>query len=199
MNDEETRAEIAHYQALIQEYEKLLQKLELQAAKFGSFVPPHVKVEIDDITVKIQDCKKKVLSLTETEKNDAHREQQRTILIVEDDINTLEFIRSSLFNNGFHVLTAYDGLEGLQLATRERPDLVLLDVRIPILDGYEVLLKIKERKIPTRVIILTARNERSDIVKFVKTGACNYITKPFDMEELIIAIRYSLEIDDFIA
>ena len=111
-----------------------------------------------------------------------------TVLIVEDDRNIAELLQMYLEKEGYGVLVANDGGEGLNMFHSEKPDLVLLDVMMPVMDGYEVCRAIRaESKTP--VIMLTAKGETDDKVDGLKAGADDYITKPFQMREVLARIE----------
>ncbi len=115
----------------------------------------------------------------------------RTILIAEDDTSLLRLHKQSLSRAGFRVLTATTGLEALSLARRESPDLLLLDVQMPALSGFEVarLLKFdaKYRSIP--IVMLTALGETADEKMGYETGADRYLVKPIPYVQLLEVIR----------
>ncbi len=113
------------------------------------------------------------------------------VLVVEDDRNLLEVLRYNLAKEGFEVLTASDGAQGLETARSNSPDLIILDVMLPKLDGYEVcrILR-KETNVP--ILMLTARIEETDRVVGLEVGADDYLTKPFSMRELMARIRAML-------
>jgi DNA-binding response OmpR family regulator len=118
------------------------------------------------------------------------------ILIIDDDRELLDLMEFPLKREGYLVITAIDGVDGLRLATEEHPDLILLDVMMPVMDGYAVLEKIKDRRIPTRVVMMSAlRTETTDVVGFTKLGACDYLIKPFDVEALLNTVRRALVAD----
>lgn len=116
---------------------------------------------------------------------------RRKIVVIEDEPDILEVLDYNLNREGFVVKTATNGEDGLRLATREAPDLVLLDLLLPGLDGIEVCRKLKmdpvTRGIP--VIMVTAKGEESDVVLGLGVGADDYITKPFSPKELIARVR----------
>ena len=111
-----------------------------------------------------------------------------TVLIVEDDPNTVELARLYLARDGHKVLAAADGIEGLRLAREARPDLVILDLMLPGLDGIEVCRILREEsEVP--IVMLTARVEEEDRLAGLDMGADDYITKPFSPRELAARIR----------
>lgn len=109
------------------------------------------------------------------------------ILVIEDEDSIRELVKLNLQLADFEVLEAADGLEGLNKVVSEKPDLVLLDLMLPKIDGYELLPKITERNIP--VIVLTAMNGLKDKIKGFNLGTDDYITKPFESMELLARIR----------
>ncbi|MBZ0299092.1 MAG: response regulator transcription factor [Anaerolineae bacterium] len=112
----------------------------------------------------------------------------KTILVVDDKVSVTRLLRDYLTEHGFHVVTANDGREALFAARHEKPDLVLLDIMMPEMDGYEFMRYFrKERNTP--VIMLTAKIEETDKVIGLELGADDYVTKPFGMAELVARIR----------
>ena len=109
------------------------------------------------------------------------------ILVIEDEDSIRELVKLNLQLADFEVIEAADGLEGLNKVMQEKPDLVLLDLMLPKMDGYELLPKITERQIP--VIVLTAMNGLKDKIKGFQLGTDDYITKPFESMELLARIR----------
>ncbi len=109
------------------------------------------------------------------------------ILVIEDEESIRELVKLNLQLAGFEVLEAADGLEGFNKVVQEKPDLVLLDLMLPKMDGYELLPKITQRQIP--VIVLTAMNGLKDKIKGFQLGTDDYITKPFESMELLARIR----------
>jgi two-component system response regulator MtrA len=113
------------------------------------------------------------------------------ILIVEDDPSIREVTALGLRAAGFEVLTAADGAEAVDRWRSERPDLVLLDVMLPRLDGLEVCRQIR-RESTVPIVMLTARGDVIDVVVGLETGADDYVTKPFEMPELVARLRAAL-------
>jgi len=113
------------------------------------------------------------------------------ILLVEDDASIREITALGLRGAGFEVAVAVDGAEGLERWRRERPDLVLLDVMLPRLDGLEVLRAIR-REATTPVVMLTARADTIDVVVGLESGADDYVRKPFELPELVARVRAAL-------
>ncbi|MEI8216260.1 MAG: winged helix-turn-helix domain-containing protein [Eubacteriales bacterium] len=112
----------------------------------------------------------------------------KNILIIEDEISISDIIKFNLVKDGFSVDTAYDGESGLRKALSTSPDLVLLDIMLPVMDGFDVCKGIREvSNVP--IIMLTAKEEEVDKVLGLELGADDYITKPFGMRELIARIK----------
>lgn len=115
----------------------------------------------------------------------------KTVLIVEDEATISDIIKFNLEKEGYEVLTAFDGPGGLEKALRPEVSLVLLDIMLPGLDGWEVCKRIREKSdIP--VLMLTARDEEIDKVLGLELGADDYITKPFSMRELVARVKAHL-------
>jgi DNA-binding response OmpR family regulator len=116
------------------------------------------------------------------------------ILLAEDEKQIGDMVAFKLTNSGHQVLRARDGEEALQLATAERPDLILLDVMMPVLNGLEVLRRLKTDAglAATPVIMLTAKGRERDVVGGVSAGAVDYIVKPFSLKELAARIDAAL-------
>lgn len=113
------------------------------------------------------------------------------ILIVDDEINIQELIKFNLKNQGYDVLVAGDGVEALRLVKTEKPDLILLDLMLPGIDGYDVCSQIRKNNsissIP--IIMITAKGEEFDKVHGLDLGADDYITKPFSIKELLARVN----------
>ena len=116
-------------------------------------------------------------------------EQKKRVLIVEDEKNIVDIIRFNLLREGYDTLEAYDGEEGLALARAEKPDLILLDVMMPKMMGFDVCRALRGEGDNVPIIILTAREEEEDKVLGLEIGADDYITKPFSMRELIARVK----------
>ena len=112
----------------------------------------------------------------------------RTVLIVEDDENIAELLQMYLKKEGYSTQIAPDGGKGVEYFRSLQPDLVLLDIMLPVLDGWEVLRTIRQES-QTPVILLTARGETTDKVSGLKQGADDYITKPFEMKEVLARVE----------
>lgn len=114
------------------------------------------------------------------------------ILVVEDDDAVAKGLVYALREEGFEVSRAADGEAGLDRATEDRPDLILLDVRLPKLSGFDVLRKLREAGLSQPIIMLTARDEEADRVLGLELGADDYVVKPFSLRELMSRIRAQL-------
>lgn len=112
-----------------------------------------------------------------------------TILVVEDEIKITRFIKKGLEMEHYTVETAYDGKEGLEKAEINNYDLIILDIMLPKLDGIEVCRKIREARVETPIIMLTARDTVDDRVRGLDAGADDYLIKPFAFGELVARIR----------
>ena len=112
----------------------------------------------------------------------------RKILVVEDDHNISDLIRMYLEKEGFEVYAAYDGGKAVELFRSVEPDMVLLDIMLPVMDGWGVCAKIRETS-RTPIIMITAKSEVFDRIQGLEMGADDYIVKPFEMKELIARIN----------
>jgi two-component system alkaline phosphatase synthesis response regulator PhoP len=115
----------------------------------------------------------------------------KKILVVDDEVDLVETIRFPLEMEGYHVLVSYNGEDALNQARKENPDLILLDLMLPKLDGYKVcrLLKFDERYKHIPILMLTAKTQEKDKVLGLETGADEYITKPFEMDYLMEKVK----------
>jgi two-component system, OmpR family, response regulator len=112
----------------------------------------------------------------------------RTVLVVDDEPTLLATLRYNLERDGYRVLTAADGEVGLRIARAEHPDLLILDLMLPVLDGLEVC-RILRREMKLPILMLTAKTEEVDKVVGLELGADDYVTKPFSMRELIARVH----------
>ena len=112
----------------------------------------------------------------------------RNILVVEDDRNISDLIRMYLEKEGFDVRIAYDGGKAVEEYDRQAPDMVLLDIMLPVMDGWSVCAHIRE-KAKTPIIMLTAKSEVNDRITGLEMGADDYLVKPFEMKELMARIN----------
>ena len=115
----------------------------------------------------------------------------RTVLVIDDEQPIVEILKFNLAKEGYSVLEAYDGATGLELALSENPDLILLDVMLPKMDGFEVCRKIREKS-SVPIIMLTAKEEEVDKVLGLELGADDYMTKPFSVRELTARVKANL-------
>jgi len=117
------------------------------------------------------------------------------ILVVEDDYTTVQLIEFLLKKNNFEVLVANNGVEALEISRKQKPDLILMDVIMPKMDGIEAIEKLQEdentRDIP--IVILSALGQEMDVMRGLQAGASGYIVKPFSPKELLDEIRGKLE------
>jgi DNA-binding response OmpR family regulator len=115
----------------------------------------------------------------------------KKILIVDDEADLVETVRFPLEMEGYHVLVSYNGEDALSQARKENPDLILLDLMLPKLDGYKVcrLLKFDDRYKHIPILMLTAKSQEKDKSLGIETGANEYITKPFEMDDLLKKVK----------
>jgi DNA-binding response OmpR family regulator len=121
-------------------------------------------------------------------------ERQPTVLVADDDRDVQNLVRFRLEREGVRVVTASDGEAALQLAREQRPDVCVLDVMMPKLNGFEVLKELRDDEATAgiRVILLTARSGESDVDQAFDVGADDYVTKPFNPQELRQRVRAQL-------
>ena len=113
---------------------------------------------------------------------------ERKVVVVEDDINIAELLRLYLEKDGFAVTVAHDGAEGLRATEEQKPDLVMLDIMLPGMDGWQVCKRLRQTSnVP--IIMLTAKGETEDKVQGLEMGADDYIVKPFEVKELLARIH----------
>jgi len=115
----------------------------------------------------------------------------KKVLIIEDEKSISDIVKFNLVKEGFEVDVAFDGLAGLNKALETNPDLILLDVMLPSMDGFQVCKKLRETK-TTPIVMLTAKEEEVDKVLGLELGADDYITKPFGMRELVARIKANI-------
>jgi DNA-binding response OmpR family regulator len=117
--------------------------------------------------------------------------EQKKILVVDDEVDLVRTIQFSLELEGYKVLASYNGEDALAQARKENPDLILLDIMLPKLDGYKVcrLLKFDEQYKHIPILMMTAKTQEKDKLMGKETGANEYITKPFDMEVLMEKVK----------
>ena len=123
-------------------------------------------------------------------------DKEKTILVVEDEKNIVDILVFNLKREGYKTLEAYDGATGLRLALERDPDLILLDLMLPKMDGFAVCRSLREQGRTTPVIMLTAREEETDKVLGLDLGADDYITKPFSMRELLARVKANIRRTD---
>ncbi len=111
------------------------------------------------------------------------------ILIIEDDAALLRGLVDNFRDRGFHVLKAEDGQRGLDSALTESPDLILLDIMLPKVNGYEICRRIRQHGLEMPIVMLTAKGQEEDIVRGLELGADDYVTKPFGVRELIARVN----------
>ena len=117
------------------------------------------------------------------------------ILVADDSRDVVLILQQRLTAGGYHVVTAFDGAEALQKAKRERPDLIILDIMMPKLNGFQIarMIKFDQQLKHIPVLLLTARTQQTDKQTGAKMGAEEYITKPYETEHLLARVRYWLE------
>ena len=123
----------------------------------------------------------------------------KKVLVVDDEPNIVDILRFNLQREGYEVLTAYDGPDGLRQAQTLSPDLILLDVMLPGMDGFHVCEELRKTDPLTPVIMLTAREEERDRVMGLELGADDYVVKPFSVRELMARVRTNIRRQGVIA
>lgn len=113
----------------------------------------------------------------------------KKILVVDDEQSIVTLLEYNLLQAGFQVITAGDGKEGLEKAIKEAPDLIVLDLMLPSLDGMEICKELRQRKIMTPILMLTAKDDEFDKVLGLELGADDYMTKPFSPREIIARVK----------
>jgi len=116
----------------------------------------------------------------------------KRILIVEDDAALMLGLTSAIGDEGYEPHAARTGPEGLRLAQELKPDLILLDIMLPGMSGFEICKRVRDDRIPSKILILTARDEEDDKIFGLELGADDYMTKPFSLRELLARVRAML-------
>ncbi len=121
--------------------------------------------------------------------------EHATILVVDDEPNIVQTLQDRLEMNDYKVITAGNGKEGLEKALSEKPDIVLLDVIMPVMDGHEMLERLRQSDVGKEmaVIMLTARSQSQDVSRADACGIEDYVVKPFDLSELLEKIENTLQ------
>ena len=119
-------------------------------------------------------------------------DNQKTVLIVEDEKNIVDIVKFNLMREGYRTIEAYDGQTGLQLAREQNPDLILLDLMLPRMNGFDVCRQLRADGCAIPIIMLTAREEEADKVLGLELGADDYITKPFAVRELMARVKANI-------
>jgi len=114
---------------------------------------------------------------------------QETVLIIEDDRTMLRGLKDNFEFAGYRVETATDGVSGFDLAVRSQPDLIVLDLMLPRMNGYELCRSLRKEELEMPIIMLTAKDQESDILLGLNLGADDYVTKPFSIKELLARVE----------
>jgi two-component system alkaline phosphatase synthesis response regulator PhoP len=123
---------------------------------------------------------------------------EKTILVVEDDAGIRIVLEDALTSQGYHVVMAEDGRKGLEMAKQLKPDLIILDVMLPMMDGFEICKTIRKEGIVSPVMMLTVKDEEVDKVLGLELGADDYVTKPFSLKELTARVKALLRrVEDY--
>lgn len=117
--------------------------------------------------------------------------KEKTILIVEDDKALIDVLKYNLTKEGYSIITAFDGSQALEVARKSQPDIILLDVMLPKMDGFEVC-RVLRKQMTVPILMLTAKDNEIDKIIGLEIGADDYLTKPFSMRELVARIRAML-------
>ncbi len=123
----------------------------------------------------------------------------KTVLVVEDEANIVDILTFNLEKEGYTAISAYDGRAGLELARQRDPDLILLDLMLPEVNGFEVCKTLRDEGRTMPILMLTAREEEADKVKGLELGADDYITKPFSIRELMARVKSNIRRGDMAA
>ena len=114
--------------------------------------------------------------------------EKKRILVIEDEIHIADGIRLNLTLQGYEVAVAHDGIEGIETWRSWHPDLIVLDIMLPMIDGFSILKTIRQEDEKIPVLILSARGDTKDKVKGLKYGVDDYLAKPFDLEEFLLRV-----------
>jgi len=117
------------------------------------------------------------------------KDDSKRVLIVEDEEGLLEGLEHNFRYEGYDVMTAKNGTEGLKMALKQKPDVVVLDIMLPEKDGFTVLKELRQRHRDMPVLVITARNFEADVLKGFDLGADDYLTKPFGVKELLARVK----------
>ncbi|MBC8350829.1 MAG: response regulator transcription factor [Planctomycetes bacterium] len=112
-----------------------------------------------------------------------------SILIIEDDATLLRGLRDNFMSRGFDVSVATDGTNALDAATQDSTDIILLDIMLPHVNGYEICRRVREAGVETPIVMLTAKGQEDDIIRGLELGADDYVTKPFSIRELAARVK----------
>lgn len=115
------------------------------------------------------------------------------IMIVDDESGVRELLNDAMSLSGYETIEAKDGMSALTLLRHETPDLLIVDINMPVMDGYDLLERLRSTDNQTPVIMLTARGDRADIARGLRLGADDYVTKPFGLEELTLRVQAILK------
>ena len=115
--------------------------------------------------------------------------QKKRVFVVDDEPSIRELVSDVLVLAGLEIVTATDGLSALDMIRKEKFDLFILDINLPKIDGFTLLEKIRERDTQTPIIMLTARVEKDDVTHGLRSGADDYVRKPFSVEELVLRVK----------
>ena len=120
---------------------------------------------------------------------------QKKILVIDDEPNTVKMVQARLEASGYEVIVAFDGRQGLTHVYREKPDLIILDITMPVEDGYSICkrLKMSSKTWSIQVIFLTAKDKLEDEIKGYEVGADYYLRKPYEPEVLLETVKKALE------
>lgn len=121
----------------------------------------------------------------------------RTVLVVDDEPSIVTLLKFNLEQSGYNVLTAEDGRKGLDTALKEKPDLIVLDLMLPGMDGMDVCKTLRQEKVNTPILMLTAKDDEFDKILGLELGADDYLTKPFSPREVVARVKAILRRSQF--